>query len=367
LTPANASITTWRVFKEDVAVFIVHKVCKGFQDPFTNQRKYIRGRKLCHGLKVREQYERVQFANNCLPMLLTRETMEAKSQGAARSFTDLWQWGQLQAHDMPEVIGNMIPEAWRQTYNVLAGGRELDSEEMIRLLTTIECNPKFAGGLGDNRRLPSQWRGGQRQPFGRTERNYVRGRAPIKNYYPSNNPGSYYRPRDERTQRFEAPLARETYTHGQQQPQQRRFSPRFQRGGQPAPPQRGTGRFGIGRGAYHGQGRFDRSAHPSREQYHHLDETTSPHAAEEHFAQPSEMFYDAQQSVEEEEEYYQDDRQAQWEAETWRRFEQEQQELEGQEDYPPDDQFLAEEDEWHHLPSEDEYNEQYEYDEGQYL
>jgi len=40
LTPAGTSIDTWRVFKEDVAKFIVQKVCKGFQDPFTNQRKY---------------------------------------------------------------------------------------------------------------------------------------------------------------------------------------------------------------------------------------------------------------------------------------------------------------------------------------
>jgi len=367
LTPANSSIDTWRVFKEDVAVFIVQKVCKGFQDPFTNQRKYMRGRKLCHGLKVREQYERVQFTNNCLPMLLTRETMETKSQGTAKTFSELWTWGSLQPHDMPEVITNMIPETWRQTYNVLAGGRDLDSEEMIRLLTTIENNPRFANGVGDNRRQPAQWRGGRRQDYGRSGRTYLQGRAPIQQYYPTR---SQYRPRDETTQRSEAPLARERNTHGQQQAYTSyRGSPSFRRGG--------GGRFGAGRGTYQqarqgSAGRFDRSARPSREQLHHYASVAEQRPRDEHYAQDDDTFYDAvaqepttvQDAQEElEEQYAQEERQLAWEQENWRRFDYEQQQVEQRfvEQYD-DEQFLTEEDEWYQLPSEDD-----QYDEGKYF
>jgi len=357
LTPANSSITTWRIFKEDVAVFIVNKVCKAYQDPFTNQRKYIRGRKLCHGLKVREQYERVQFTNNCLPMLLTRETMEAKSQGKAKSFAELWNWGALEAHDMPEVITGMIPEAWRQTYNVLAGGRDLDSEEMIRLLTTIENNPKFGRGVGDNRQPSAQWRGGARHSMNRSDRNYYKGRAPVqqyRQYYPSGNQA--YRPKDERSQRYEAPLARERNTQGPN---------RFIRGS-PAPFARGgSNRFGAGRSPYQPSGRsgrFDRSARPSSNQYHHYQDSARPsqaHAyAQAHYAQPDSVT-EAEPSFEEQEQFFQDEdeRQRRWEIATWQQFEQEQEELEAS---PADEQFLAEEDEWFNMPSE--YN-----DEGEYL
>lgn len=355
-TPANSSITTWRIFKEDVAVFIVNKVCKAFQDPFTNQRKYIRNRKLCHSLKVREQYERVQFTNNCLPMLLTRETMEAKSQGEAKTFAELWTWGALKTHDMPEVITGMIPEAWRQTYNVLSGGRDLDCEEMIRLLTTIENNPRFGRGtIGDNRQQPAHWRGGSRNPMNRSGRAYHRGRAPIqqyRQYYPAGS-NQQYRRYDERSQRYEAPLARERNTQGQGY-NSYRGSPSFQRGG--------NGRFGAGRGPSQGRsGRFDRSARPSREQYHHYQaRARSAHSTEDHFAQPDGTLEAIEPPVDEEEQYAQEDSQAQWEAATWRRFEEEQQELE-EYDYPADEAFLAEEDEWQNMPSE------FDDDEGQYF
>jgi len=349
-TPSGSSITTWRIFKEDVAVFIVHKVCKAFQDPFTNQRKYIRNRKLCHSLKVREQYDRVQFTNNCLPMLLTRETMEAKSQGAAKTFTELWEWGALQAHDMPEVITGMIPEAWRQTYNVLSGGRDLDSEEMIRLLTTIENNPRFGRGVGDNRQPPAQWRGGTRQTMNRSGRAYYRGRAPIqqyRQYYPAGS-SQQYRRYDERSQRYEAPLARERNTQGQSY-NSYRGTPSFHRGG--------DGRVGAGRGPSQGRsGRFDRSARPSREQYHHYeDQARSARSTEDHFAHEE----NALEPTEPPSEEAQEDSQAQWEAATWRRYEQEQQELE-EYDYPADEAFLADEDEWYYMPSECD-------DEGQYF
>ena len=113
LAANEASAVTWRSFKENIAAFIVKKVCASWKDPYKAEKTYLQKHKFDYALTVNEYWQRVELINMYLPYLLDMTTMDKRSEGQARALSQLWTWGKLGTDELRSlVIDTAMPNGW---------------------------------------------------------------------------------------------------------------------------------------------------------------------------------------------------------------------------------------------------------------
>jgi len=281
---ANQALpTTWRSFKENVAKFMVTKVCADWKDPYKSEKTYLQKHKFDHALMVSEYWRRVELINTYLPYLLTMETMDRRSNGTARALNQLWSWGTLSTDDLRFiVIETAMPTNWTNQFKVdhATDEDDLTMKDIITYFTELQQQQQRS------RMIPTQMRGGGRTALPRRQQFEQRVNIQQQNrFQPRGNAQQQYRPswRDNNSQ------YRPSWRDNNSALQQRRSLPSVEgrpvsrsvgnntfrpatynnnRGNFNRFPARSTGINRFGRGMSRPQ---QGSARPVAEQHHHLD------------------------------------------------------------------------------------------------
>ena len=342
-----ASDDTWKGFKEQIAAFITTKVCVAHHDPYQAQVNYMYERTMPRELNSEEYWKRLLFCDYCLPLLLDRDAMEDKSGGTVKQFKSLWSWGSLGDHQLIDLFKRKVPIRWLNRFREMHSFQEsrMTVQQVLHAFGSIE-----SAEAHQNNRLAAAARGGSRRQQQAQQQRYQQSYYGQQSDHEDRPQGEeiflpqsempllsredrYVPPVGRQHQRFpfrSSQSGRQPFQSGRNNRNQYQYQPR-----RPAFAQHGPSMPGGGRGSPltgRGQdrqdqdhqrfrspfyGNSDRSARQplQPEQYHHYEEAIDD---------------DAQQQDQEEDELHQIN------------------ETEEEQDWAnvPDEEFLAQEDEW---------------------
>jgi len=299
-----AGAVTWKSFKENIAAFMITKVCAEWKDPYKSQKTYLQKHKFDHALTVNEYWQRVELINMYLPYMLDMTSMDKRSDGTAKALTQLWKWGTLSTDTLRFiVIETAMPTTWVKQFKLdhATDEDDLSMNDVITYFTEIQQQQQSI-------RVPAQMRGGGRTGLPRNQeyqqrlnilqQNRFRARRERERNRPPwrDNNSQYRPPRRENNSALqqrrnlpsvgEGPRSTVNNNYNNYNRQVYRPTGNTYRGNFNRPPARSTGTTRYGRGMSGPQ--QPGSARPVVEQHHYLDHHEEECNGEDHAEQPNE-------------------------------------------------------------------------------